>query len=207
MEVSCPSLRARSWEGGRRQAAPCFATRYGRGSEPSREGGQMTFTARGKERAIRRTTVASAAVSAALLCSLWFGGCAPRHRLTERTISVIADARRGTKSLVHMGGPSSPQGDLIVFDQPLVTEAGDDVGNNSGFCVRTRPGKYSECQWTMTLIDGAISVLGREAEQGASRVPVVGGTDAYRGASGELTTTPNGDGTFRQIIIIKSGAR
>ncbi|HXA16677.1 MAG TPA: dirigent protein [Thermoanaerobaculia bacterium] len=115
---------------------------------------------------------------------------------------VVADATRGTKSPVDVGPAGSSQGDLFVFDQPLVDQKGMDIGTNSGFCVSTKPGEYSECQWTLKLGDGTITVAGREAEKGTSRVSVIGGTGAYAGVRGELATTSNGNGTFTQVLTL-----
>ncbi|KFE58521.1 hypothetical protein DB31_6242 [Hyalangium minutum] len=91
---------------------------------------------------------------------------------------------------------------MFVFDQPLLNEAGQNIGSNSGFCVRTLPGQFSECQWTLTMSDGSITVAGREAETGPSQIPVIGGTGAYLGVSGVLVTTPNGDRTFTQVLTL-----
>jgi hypothetical protein len=50
------------------------------------------------------------------------------------------------------------------------------------------------------MADGTITVAGREAETGTSLIPIIGGTGAYVGASGVLTTTPNGDKKFTQVL-------
>ncbi|HEX8819242.1 MAG TPA: dirigent protein, partial [Archangium sp.] len=93
-------------------------------------------------------------------------------------------------------------GDMFVFDQPLLNEAREVIGENSGFCVRTLPGKFNECQWTLTMADGTITVAGREADTGTSQIPIVGGSGAYLGATGVLATTPNGDRTFTQVLTM-----
>jgi hypothetical protein len=131
-------------------------------------------------------------------------GCSSAHadEPTTQTLTTIADARSGIASPVDLGAPGDSPGDMFVFDQPLLNEARENIGSNSGYCVRTLPGQFSECQWTLTMADGTITVAGREAETGTSYVPIVGGTGAYLGVSGELATTPNGDRTFTQVLTL-----
>jgi hypothetical protein len=122
------------------------------------------------------------------------------HAEESWTLITIADSRSGIASPVDVGAPGDSPGDMFVFDQPLLNEAKENIGSNSGFCIRTLPGQFSECQWTLTMADGTITVAGREAENGPSSIPIIGGTGAYVGASGVLTTTPNGDRTFTQVL-------
>ena len=118
------------------------------------------------------------------------------------TLNTIADARSGIATPVDLGPPGDSPGDMFVFDQPLLNEARENIGSNSGYCVRTLPGQFSECQWTLTMANGTITVAGREAETGTSLIPIIGGTGAFEGASGVLTTTPNGDRTFTQVLTL-----
>jgi hypothetical protein len=131
----------------------------------------------------------------ALLASpAWAGEREERHMIT------IADGNRGEKGGVDTGQPGPSQGDMFVFEQPLMDKDHNDIGSNNGYCITTRVGVHSQCQWTLTLVDGAIVVAGEEAERGSSVVAVIGTTGAYAGFTGELTTTPNGDGTFIQEL-------
>ena len=129
-------------------------------------------------------------------------GCSSAHAEEPNTLTTIADARSGIATPVDLGEPGDSPGDMFVFDQPLLNEARQNIGSNSGYCVRTLPGQFSQCQWTLTLADGTITVAGREAEQGTSLVPIIGGTGAYLGVSGVLSTTPNGDRTFTQVLTL-----
>ncbi|WP_239014920.1 dirigent protein [Archangium violaceum] len=134
-----------------------------------------------------------------LASTMW--SCADNAQAEESwTLTTIADARSGIASPVDLGAPGDSPGDMFVFDQPLLNAARENIGSNSGFCIRTLPGQFSECQWTLTMADGSITVAGREAESGPSSIPIVGGTGAYEGASGVLLTTPNGDRTFTQVL-------
>jgi hypothetical protein len=129
-------------------------------------------------------------------------GCVEAQAQDSWTLSTIADANSGIASPVDLGAPGDSPGDMFVFDQPLLNEARQNIGSNSGFCVRTLPGQFNECQWTLTLADGTITVAGREADSGTSYIPVVGGSGAYAGVRGVLATTPNGDKTFTQVLTL-----
>ena len=118
------------------------------------------------------------------------------------TLVTIADARSGIAQWIDLGKAGDSPGDIFVFDQPLLNSKHEPIGKNSGFCIRTLPGKFSECQWTLALADGTITVAGRESDAGASMVPVIGGSGKYLLVRGVMTTTPNVDKTFTQILTL-----
>jgi len=113
---------------------------------------------------------------------------------------TVADARVHKAQIVDLGEPGDSPGDLFVFDQPLLDGNGNNIGNNSGVCIRTRVGHSLQCQWTLTMSNGSIQVAGREFDQGASDIAIVGGTGKYAGVSGYMESVNNGDGTFRQTL-------
>ena len=80
------------------------------------------------------------------------------------TLVTIADARSGIAQWVDLGEAGDSPGDILVFDQPLLNSNQEPIGKNSGFCIRTLPGKFSECQWTLTFENGTITVAGRESD-------------------------------------------
>jgi len=126
--------------------------------------------------------------------------CAATH---DRTLITIADARTGPATLVDLGEPGDSAGDMVVFDQPLLDSEGAVIGVNSGVCIRTRVGHSYQCQWTLKLDDGTIQVAGRESDQGASAISIVGGTGAYAHVCGEMISTKNDDGTFTQTLKLR----
>ena len=113
---------------------------------------------------------------------------------------TIADARSSPAVVTDLGEPGDSVGDLLTFDQPLLDARGERIGTNSGICVRTRVGHSYQCQWTLTLANGTIQVAGRERDEGGSMIPIIGGTGDYAGASGEMRSVNNGDGTFTQTL-------
>ena len=71
-----------------------------------------------------------------------------------RTLVTIADARTQPATRVDLGEPGDSVGDTVLFDQPLLDEAGAAIGNNSGVCIRSRVAHSYQCQWTLTFDDG-----------------------------------------------------
>ena len=120
-----------------------------------------------------------------------------------RTLVTIADARTQPATRVDLGEPGDSVGDTVLFDQPLLDEAGAAIGNNSGVCIRSRVAHSYQCQWTLTFDDGSIQVAGREADRGSSAISIVGGTGAYMGISGQMISTNNNDGTFTQTLTFR----
>ncbi len=118
------------------------------------------------------------------------------------TLVTIADGRSGIAQSVDLGEAGDSPGDIFVFDQPLLNSNHEPIGKNSGFCIRTLPGKFSECQWTLTLENGTITVAGRESDTGTSLIPVIGGSGKYLLVRGVMATTPNLDKTYTQILTL-----
>jgi hypothetical protein len=131
-----------------------------------------------------------------LACALLLG-CAESG---PKSLVTIADARVDKARFVDVGSPGDSPGDMYVFDQPLLDQDGENIGNNSGVCIRTRVGHSLQCQWTLTLDDGTIQVAGREFDTGTSSITIVGGTGAYAGINGQMESTNNQDGTFSQVL-------
>ena len=117
-----------------------------------------------------------------------------------QTMITIADARTDPAVVIDIGEAGDSVGDILVFDQPLLDEHGQPIGNNSGTCIRTRTGHSFQCNWTLTFKDGTIQVAGREFDQGTSAISITGGTGRYAGISGEMSSVNNNDGTFTQEL-------
>ncbi|MHC8305752.1 hypothetical protein [Pseudomonas sp. PB3P13] len=141
-----------------------------------------------------------------LLLTITLPLTAHAHEPEWLTLVTLADGNRGTKNAVDIGPPGPSQGDLFVFDQPLMNEDRHDIGSNSGYCINTLPALHSQCQWTLLFTDtagkveGTLVVAGQEHEVGQSVVAVIGSTGKYAGYGGEMTSQPNPDGTFTQTL-------
>lgn len=132
-----------------------------------------------------------------LAVALVLGACTQD---APRILVTIADARVDKAQFVDIGEAGDSVGDILTFDQPLLDAHGGSIGNNSGTCIRTRVGHSFQCAWTLTLEGGSIQVAGREFDQGASIIAIVGGTGRYVGISGEMESVNNNDGTFTQTL-------
>ena len=136
-----------------------------------------------------------------VLTATMVAACSPTER---QTMTTVADARVHKAEVVDIGEPGDSPGDLFVFDQPLLDPNGNNIGNNSGVCFRTRVGHSLQCQWTLTLDRGSIQVAGKEFDQGTSDIAIVGGTGEYAGISGYMESLNNGDGTFTQTLYYQT---
>jgi allene oxide cyclase len=78
-------------------------------------------------------------------------------------------------------------GDLLVFAN-AVFDADNKVqiGKDQGYCVRTIVGKSWECNWTLLLKAGQITVEGPFMDEGDSLFSIIGGTGKYAGAKGSM---------------------
>ncbi len=137
-----------------------------------------------------KTALLTATILGLLACS----------QKTSQTLITIADARDKPAQYVDNGEPGDSVGDVLTFDQPLLNEDMQEIGNNNGTCIRTRVGHSFQCQWTLTLENGSIQVAGREYDLGTSILSIIGGTGKYSGISGEMESTNNNNGTFTQIL-------
>ncbi len=120
---------------------------------------------------------------------------------TKHTLVTIADARTHPATFIRAGTKPDQAGDILVFDQPLLNRKHQPIGNNSGSCIRTRPGESFQCQWTLSFKHGTIQVAGREFDKGTSAIAIVGGTGKFSTIRGEMTSKNNGDGTFTQTLV------
>ena len=118
----------------------------------------------------------------------------------QQTLETIVDARTHKANFIDLGESGDSVGDVLTFDQPLLDKQGQQIGNNSGTCIRTSVGHSFQCQWTLTLKNGSIQVAGREFDEGKSEIAIVGGTGQYKGISGQMESINNGDGTFTQAL-------
>jgi hypothetical protein len=127
-------------------------------------------------------------------------GIAACSQEAPQILVAVADARINAARVIDIGEPGDSEGDILVFDQPLLDEDMTKIGNNSGTCIRTRAGHSFQCQWTLTFDNGSIQVAGREFDEGISAISIVGGTGSYAGIRGEMQSVNNNDGTFTQTL-------
>jgi Dirigent-like protein len=125
-----------------------------------------------------------------------------------RTLTFYEQAKNSTFTLAqHKPKQQQPKiGDHIVLGLPLYDEAGAKQGVARATCSITgRPGNGQlpmVCSGVFALPDGDIAVLGRVVSPGVNRLAVVGGTGAYAGARGTLTSTDTSSGATDVLNLL-----
>jgi allene oxide cyclase len=95
------------------------------------------------------------------------------------------------ETTVDLGAKGDSIGDLLVFANGVFDSANKtQIGSDQGYCVRTIVGKSWECNWTLTLKGGQITVEGPFMDEGDSLFVVTGGTGKYAGAKGSMKLHP-----------------
>jgi allene oxide cyclase len=106
---------------------------------------------------------------------------------SDPTIRVIEHA--DTDVVRHIGPPGEEDsaGDVLAFSNPVFNAANKKkVGRDNGQCVRTAAGRAWECQWSISLSGGQITVEGPFYDGKDSILAITGGTGKYRNASGQM---------------------
>ena len=95
------------------------------------------------------------------------------------------------ETTIDLGAKGDSVGDLLVFANGIFDAANKtQVGTDQGYCVRTIVGKSWECNWTLLLKGGQITVEGPFMDEGDSLFTVTGGTGKYAGAKGSMKLHP-----------------
>jgi allene oxide cyclase len=95
------------------------------------------------------------------------------------------------ETTVDLGAKGDSIGDMLVFANGIF-DAGNktQIGSDQGYCVRIIVGKSWECNWTMMLKGGQITVEGPFMDEGDSLLTITGGTGKYAGAKGSMKLHP-----------------
>ncbi|MGI9253320.1 MAG: allene oxide cyclase family protein [Thermomicrobiales bacterium] len=158
---------------------------------------------------MRRSLITVAAVAVTLPLGILIGQFDLQGASARDEIIVMEHASSDT--VIDNGDPGDTAGDTLVFANDIYDA--DDVnliGSDQGSCVRVKAASKKdavdglwECNWTVSLADGNLSVQGKSVDDGtATTLTVTGGTGAYASASGEMLLEPINDGaeyrfTFR----------
>jgi Dirigent-like protein len=153
----------------------------------------------------RRTIAVSLAAAGTIAAIAAANGSAQAPE--GRTLTLYEKTKNSTFTLAQHRPKQQPRiGDHIVLGLPLYNEAGAKQGVARATCSIT--GKPSEgqlplvCSGVFSLPDGDIAVLGRVVSPGVNRLAVVGGTGAYAGARGTLTSTDSASGATDVLELL-----
>ncbi|HEV2661819.1 MAG TPA: allene oxide cyclase family protein [Ktedonobacteraceae bacterium] len=96
--------------------------------------------------------------------------------------------------IIDIGSTGDSPGDLDVFSNPVYDAANTkQIGHDAGSCIRTLVGQAYECNWTIFLKDGQISVEGPYYDNADSMLAVIGGTGRYSKVHGEMKLHARGN--------------
>lgn len=147
----------------------------------------------------------AAAIGAFAVANVFAGSAGERTiRLVERggTFGFVDNAPTGNERTKLISAGDFSAGTVKLYD-----ESGRRAGSLHIVCIATVSGQEVQakfqCNGTAQLADGtlAISALSeRRADQDVDHIAVVGGTGAYRGARGTMTTTPRSGNTSGDVI-------
>jgi hypothetical protein len=142
---------------------------------------------------------AAAAVVAIIVVATSAGGQAPQGR----TITLIEQPKGSTFGFVDnppktrrtkQGEPVRfSAGDIEAFSSRVTDQQGNPQGRVDAHCIVSRPGgprtEEDSCLGAFTLRDGTIALAtATRGEQTKITIAVVGGTGAYNGARGTMTS-------------------
>jgi hypothetical protein len=106
-----------------------------------------------------------------------------------KTIEVVEQSVQFTE--IHNPPKGTGQGDAAVLRGKLKDTSGQQVGTDHSVCVLVKGGSHpiGECTNSYFLQDGKITAVGGvNLSQSKQLLPVVGGTGAYEGMQGAVTT-------------------
>jgi len=132
---------------------------------------------------------------------LFFGGGLTLRLTVCATLSIflsnsaLADANKElhliehatTDTTAHIGPKPDNPGDILTFSNEIFDATNKrNVGTDQGYCIRVVVGKSFECNFTVLLKDGQITVEGPFYDTADSVLAVTGGTGAYAHIAGEM---------------------
>jgi allene oxide cyclase len=133
------------------------------------------------------------ALPLALGFSFLLAGCAEDEKAAApannepvtRLIELVEHADAEIITDVGMMGDSV--GDIFTFSNPVFDKTNTtQVGTDQGYCIRIKAGEAWECEWTVFLMEGQITVTGPFYDAKESTLSVTGGTGEFKNASGEM---------------------
>ena len=136
---------------------------------------------------MRSFTLALLAVAAAALA-----GCTDNTTGTTKTLSFTQV--QGPGSLFAPFGDATetknPPGSGFALSAPLQDSSKKTVGEINVVCIATKPSKglFGNCYGTADVPDGQLALIAGGEAEGDLTGSIVGGTGAYKGATGIFTT-------------------
>jgi hypothetical protein len=145
--------------------------------------------------------VAVAAFAAAVTVTVWVVGAAGAPKTSSAITFHLVEKDLAFNYVDNkpLGGKNEPPsiGDIFAFTATLWTRDSKRAGSLFASCIITSGGKNgtSECTGTLALKGGQIQlqVAIHTDSPSADKIAIVGGTGAYEGARGMVTSVSRGD--------------
>jgi hypothetical protein len=112
--------------------------------------------------------------------------------------------KQGKTTVVDNGpkGKTRSAGDVFVFTNPVFTRHGGRVGNDDGACTVIHGKPFvAQCTATLQIPGGQLMLQRLDTGESSYSAAVIGGTDAFSGANGLLTTRVSGKSTILDITL------
>lgn len=147
-----------------------------------------------------RSIAAGASLAAATVVS---GAVAAGAGASAGVASLRFYERPGPMHVVDHAplGKKRTAGDVVLYANPVFDRHGTRVGTDQGICTMINA-TQSQCDATLALPKGQLVTHGLQGGKAAFEVAVVGGTGAYAGAKGTLTSHPFKDGGATILISL-----
>jgi hypothetical protein len=134
-------------------------------------------------------------------------GPAPADRSAAR--SFVLTVHHGSDSTIDLGKSGFSAGDQDLFTGRL-TRGSAQAGHLTGSCTTARVGRTSAdqlCEFVLRLTHGQITAAGtvRSGQQGPGtfKLPILGGSGAYRTAAGQIAVSATNGRTFPITVSLR----
>jgi len=147
------------------------------------------------------TALTAVALAVALSVGAWGKGQGNGHKKGHgHTVTVIEHAT--TDVTTDTGAAGDSAGDVLTFANDVFDAAdANKVGTDSGYCIRTVAGSTYECNWTVFLPGGQITVEGPFYDAKDSTIAITGGTGRYRHVRGTMDLQSRQGGTKYAFVF------
>ena len=141
------------------------------------------------------TALTAVALAVALSVGAWGKGHGNGQKKGRgHAVTVIEHAT--TDTTTDTGAPNDSAGDVLTFANDVFDAAdANKVGTDNGYCIRTVAGAAYECNWTVFLPKGQITVEGPFYDAKDSTLAITGGTGRYRHVRGTMDLQSREGGT------------
>jgi hypothetical protein len=147
------------------------------------------------------TALTAVALAVALSVGAWGKGQGNgQTKGRGHTVTVIEHAT--TDATTDTGAAGDSAGDVLTFANDVFDAAdANKVGTDNGYCIRTVAGTAYECNWTVFLPRGQITVEGPFYDAKDSTLAITGGTGRYRHVRGTMDLQSREGGTKYAFVF------